>query len=370
LTKRAKGLADWFIKETLDSRGGQADVYIAFNERSDPERRRPYVLKVPFNRKRAARHRDEVEAALKLTHPGIVKPEYYGIGDPAFLATPYYSKGHLKPEHIQGLSPGEKLRFFAKLCDAVGYAHEKHVVHRDIKPANVLVSDEGEPLLTDFGICWFQDEEPGERATATMEQVGPRFYMAPELADGRADPDTITPAVDVYSLGKLLYWMFAGTIFDREKHKEPRYDLREKEPRVAHKFLYMLLDSSIVEEPRDRVFQTGSKFAVAVRSTADILDAGGHVPDLTAPQPCSYCQAGKYAVEVDPRWWEPTKYGLSNGELDRARDMSQAYGFVFQAMWPRLVLRCDHCGHVQTFQFSRDARAPMKNWTFPKGPSV
>jgi serine/threonine protein kinase len=370
--KKGRQIPGWEIERPLDSPGGQAFVYIARRE-GDPEPRTRFVLKVPKNPKRAARHRDEVEAAVRLKHPGIAHVDYFGLGEPTFLATRFYPKGDLKKEHVEHLSPVEKLKFFAKLCRAVGFAHENKVIHRDIKPANVLVSDEGDPLLTDFGICWFQDREHGERATRTMEQVGPRFYMAPELADGRADPDTITPAADVYSHGKVLYWVFAGTIFDREKHNDPKYDLRGKEPRIAHGLLYQLLDKSIVEKPKDRFFQSGTQLAETVESVTEILSTGGHVLDLTVPQPCTYCRAGNYEITVDPRWWEWEKFGLVQHSMSQyetqARELSTAFGLVFSPGSPRLVLRCANCGHVESFSFSRGADN-LKNWKLPEPPKA
>jgi len=371
LAKGEKRIQEWIRTRQLPSPGGQADVFIAFHE-SDTERQRPYVLKQFRNPKRIARYRKEVKAVLELEHPGIVKVTHYSFGDDhPFLVTSFYPKGHLKQEHVRHLSPVEKLGFFAKICRAVGYAHENRVVHRDVKPENVLVSDEGDPLLTDFGLCWFQDEHE-DRATQTWEQVGSRFYMAPELAHGRADSTAIAPVADVYSLGKVLYWMFAGTIFDREEHQAPRFDLRGKEPRVAHSLVYQLLDKSIVEKPEERFFRNGTQFADAVEACAQILSMEGHVLDLTVPQPCLYCRAGNYEIKVDPRWWDHEKYGLVQDRMagfeTQARETSEAFGFVFQKMWPRLVLRCSHCGSIVTFQFSRDARAPLQNWKFPETP--
>ncbi|HET20507.1 MAG TPA: hypothetical protein ENO16_07905, partial [Chromatiales bacterium] len=63
------------------------------------------------------------------------------------------------------------MQFFAKLCRAAGFAHVNHVVHRDIKPQNVLVSDEGAPLLTDFGVCRFQDADQNAEAQRQTETI-------------------------------------------------------------------------------------------------------------------------------------------------------------------------------------------------------
>ena len=68
------------------------------------EPRTRFVLKIPKNPKRAARHRDEVEAAVRLKHPGIAHFDYYGVGEPTFLVTRFYPRGNLKREHVEHLS--------------------------------------------------------------------------------------------------------------------------------------------------------------------------------------------------------------------------------------------------------------------------
>jgi hypothetical protein len=134
--------------------------------------------------------------------------------------------------------------------------------------------------------------------------------------------------------------------------------------------VYQLLDKSIVEKPEGRFFRNGTEFAQAVEAHAEILSTGGHVLDLTVPQLCTFCRAGNYEIKVDPRWWDHAKYGLVQDKMagfeTLAKEACEAYGFVFQAMSPRLVLRCSNCGHVQAFQFTRDARAPLKEWKFPE----
>jgi serine/threonine protein kinase len=90
----------------------------------------------------------------------------------------------------------------------------------------------------DFGLCFF--EETGERFTLLEEAVGPRWYMAPELESGRVG--TVLPASDVYSLGKLLYWMLATRIFARERHRELEYDLSRDPSDFGMRLVYELLD--------------------------------------------------------------------------------------------------------------------------------
>ena len=103
-------------------------------------------------------------------------------------------------------------------------AHSQGVLHRDIKPDNVfLKSATGPPVVGDFGLSIFLETD--NRITATQEAVGPRLYMAPELESGRVE--RVTTAADIYSLGKLLYWLFTGRVFSREAHREKQWDIKQ-----------------------------------------------------------------------------------------------------------------------------------------------
>jgi WD40 repeat protein len=103
-----------------------------------------------------------------------------------------------------------------KVTDAVAYAHVEGVVHRDLKPANVLVDDEGEPRITDFGlakqIAAEYTAKSGEDAavslTATGQVLGTPSYMPPEQAGGQLEK--VGPLSDVYSLGAILYCVLTG----------------------------------------------------------------------------------------------------------------------------------------------------------------
>jgi len=365
--KKETVFGDWIrTGERVGGPSGQGDLFIAYHK-DDKERVRPHVLKRLRNPERAERFKREVKAALQLDHPGIVKVVAYDLNlARPYLVTPYYRRGHLTEAHVLAMSPADRLRLFAKVCRAVGHAHQRGVVHRDIKPENILVNDDDSPVVADFGLCFFKDEE-GERVTETLEVVGSRFFKPPEMEDGRAED--VTAAGDVYLLGKLLYWMFAGRSFEREKHREPAFDLRGKEPRTVHALLYELLDRVIVVEPERRFFRHGNDLAEAAVRQAERMAMDAHVLDLTVPQPCHYCQLGTYKIRVDPRWWIPALHPrpeqYPNEWRSFAQDQCRQYGLLGAGDNPWLVLQCEQCGNVQVFQFSNEP-GPLKNWGLKK----
>ena len=184
-------------------RGGMGVVYKA----SQHGLGRPVALKMVLSGAHAgaadlARFRIEAEAIARLQHPNIVQIHEVGEhGGLPFFSLEYCGGGSLE-DRLQGtpLTPREAAALVERLARAMHAAHEKGVLHRDLKPANVLLTEDGTPKVTDFGLAKKLDEA-GQTASGAV--MGTPSYMAPEQAGGRSHE--IGPACDVYALGAILY---------------------------------------------------------------------------------------------------------------------------------------------------------------------
>src|SRR4030095_6322889 len=156
------------------------------------------------------RFRREAEAAAKLDHPNILP--IYEVGESEdglpFFSMKYATGGSLS-ENVASLrdEPRKCVQLMAKVARAVDYAHTRGVLHRDLKPGNILLNDQGEPLVGDFGLAKLLDGN--NYITKSLTTYGTTGFIAHEQADGAAAH--FTPAADVYSLGGGLFHRLAGS---------------------------------------------------------------------------------------------------------------------------------------------------------------
>jgi serine/threonine protein kinase len=161
--------------------------------------------------KEASRFRRESQAIAALKHPNIVSA--YGFGmltDRPYLAIELLDGESLASRlaRVQRLDKQSFVRICAQICDALGYAHQLGVIHRDVKPNNVMITDDDDVRLVDFGISKFVEDVKGgsQKLTQTGQIIGTVLYMSPEQSLGqRTDARS-----DIYSLGCLMYELLVG----------------------------------------------------------------------------------------------------------------------------------------------------------------
>lgn len=193
-------------------RGGMSVVFLA--EHVDPKIPQRVAVKLLHGdlRDEASRSRFERELSIlaRLSHTNIARFLDGGMTEDGrpYLAMEYIA-GRPIDEHCaeQGLDLEARLQLFRRVAEAVGFAHRHLVIHRDLKPSNVLVSDEGEVKLVDFGIARLSDpDEAGPAITGELSRLFTPQYASPEQVRG----DEVTVATDVYQLGLLLFELLTG----------------------------------------------------------------------------------------------------------------------------------------------------------------
>jgi len=209
------------------ARGGMGVVYKARNMRLNRVVALKMILAGPRATQRdVARFHAEAQAAASLDHPHIVP--IYEVGE--HEGRQYYAMRLIEGPSLACRPRGDlrdDVRLVATVARAVHFAHQRGVLHRDIKPSNILLDPAGTPYVTDFGLAKRLDVS-SRGLTLSGDPVGTPRHMAPEQAAGRKD---LTIAVDVYSLGVVLYERLTGvTPFAADDVLDLLRQVREADP--------------------------------------------------------------------------------------------------------------------------------------------
>lgn len=267
--------------------GGMATVFRAV----DTQNMNEYAIKVlsptiAADRRFVLRFRREAGLVKqRLDHPNIVPVADYGQAEGYIYLVMPFLKGDTLHDRLVGgrITHKEKARWVGQVSDALNYAHSKGVIHRDIKPSNIMITEEGDALLMDFGLA--REIEGSNTLTGSM-LMGTPAYVSPEQGRG----EKLDPRSDQYSFGVILYQIATGRLpFEAEapmaivmqhlQDQVPRprrfnSDLSEGEEKVIVK--------SLAKRPKDR-FKDLEELNEAYQAAL----AGRRLPEFDLPPPAA-----------------------------------------------------------------------------------
>lgn len=204
-----KTIGRYHILEQLGE-GGMAMVFKAYDTRLEREVALKVIRRGAFApellEEVLKRFEREAKSLARMSHPSIVKVHDFGEHEGApYLVLEYLPGGTLKRLLGKPLPWQEAVRLLLPVARGLAYAHQRGVLHRDIKPANILITENGEPMLSDFGIAKILEGDQATSLTSSGMAVGTPEYMAPEQWKGQTLPQS-----DIYSMGIVLYEMVTG----------------------------------------------------------------------------------------------------------------------------------------------------------------
>jgi TRAP transporter TAXI family solute receptor len=201
-------LGDYHLERML-GRGGMGVVYLATQRGLDRLVAVKMIRSGVFaGDDEVRRFRSEAKAAARLKHPNIVTVHHFGfLEGHHYFSMDFVPGTDLARKLAAGpLSIAECARYVRDCARAIHYAHQQGILHRDLKPANVLIDEQDQVRITDFGLAKHADNDSSVTASGTA--VGTPNYMSPEQAGGHGDRATRT--ADVYSLGAILFALLTG----------------------------------------------------------------------------------------------------------------------------------------------------------------
>ena len=256
------------IERTL-GHGGMGIVYLATELRLD----RQVALKVirsdlAGDEDFRARFRSESRTAASVEDPRVVTVFGAGERDGLLYVAMRYVPGRDLGQLVEAdgpLPPDEAVRLIAQVADGLDAVHAAGLVHRDVKPHNVIVGEDGDAHLADFGLAKAMGATTG--LTATGQVIGTVDYMAPEQIEARR----VDARTDVYALGGVLLWALTGKVpyAERESSAKMWAHVNEPPPSAGRRgsVLDPVIRRAMAKDPIDRFPSAGDLGRAAVAAT-------------------------------------------------------------------------------------------------------
>ena len=289
---KLEDLSERYTEEGVLGKGGMGEVILATDTRLGRKVAIKRILgKAARSKTAVARFLTEAKSMAELSHPNIVQIYDYGRSvDGPFLIMECIQGGSLLDKCKAGsLDLDEAVNLFGQLCDGLAKAHAANIIHRDIKPANVLMTEDGVPKLTDFGLAKDDTTDTGMTmdgaVIGTLDFMPPEQRQAAELTDRRSD---------LWSLAATFYQMLTG--------KSPKIIKFSDVPAQ----LQDVLGTALEDDKEDR-FQSALELKEAVQQAATAgLNASrdldqGECPScgMTNPSDRKFCRNADCAASLE-----------------------------------------------------------------------
>jgi len=258
------------------------------------------------------RFEHEVKVIAALQHPRVLPVYDYGqIEDRPYIVMAYMSGGTLADRIQEDPLPLEQIvKLTEQIAEGLGHAHRKGIIHRDLKPSNILLDENGNAYLADFGIAKVSESTAQLTGSAI---IGTPSYMAPEMAE----TGEVTPAVDVYALGVTLFQMLTGKnpfqgntpIRVMMAHaSEPVPDVRDTRPDLP-RTITEVVNKAMAKRPEDR-YAAVADLARDLQQAAQgnqppIATQDLHTASPSPPLPQWSDAPQPYASTTDPMYTPP-----------------------------------------------------------------
>lgn len=237
--------------------GGMANVYLGYDTILD----RNVAIKIlrgdlSNDEKFVRRFQREALSASSLAHPNIVEMYDVGEDDGLYYIVMEYVDGKTLKQLLKkrgNLTLSETIDIMLQLTDGMRHAHDSYIVHRDLKPQNIMIKDDGQIKITDFGIAMALNST---QLTQTNSVMGSVHYLPPEQASGKGS----TIKSDIYSMGIIFYELLSGSLPFRGdnaveialKHmRDPLPSLRKDNPAIPQS-IENIIKKATAKNPKNR----------------------------------------------------------------------------------------------------------------------